>query len=252
MITISYLTEKFKEYRIKCPIDQNTNDFPKKLNGTNEDIDLYIDCHGNKKIFHYGFGTLEAYIPSIKTGRNLIRQIYYENINPDNVEVSTSEILRDGKTVTRTTYKIKDQSLFNKDIEDSKFISDILETDSEVTFRFPYKNSEKIIPLLNPKTSGAGISPFSSRNLPKQNYEIPTKNIEVYKSIIDSIPKEDKLVISRITNAFISSVMAKSKQYKKTDMKSLMRKKMLKGKEFIHSEGYWNQYIDYLKTQLEE
>ena len=80
MITISYLTEKFKEYRIKCPIDQNTNDYPKKLNGTNEDIDLYIDCHGNKKIFYSGNGILEAYIPSIKTGRNIIRQIYYENI----------------------------------------------------------------------------------------------------------------------------------------------------------------------------
>lgn len=251
MIIISYLTEKFKEYRIKCPIDQNTNDYPKKLNGTNEDVDLYIDCHGNKKIFYFGNGILEAFIPSIKTGRNIIRQIYYENINPDNVEVSTSEILRDGKTVTRTTYKIKDQSLFNKDIEDSKFISNILETDSEVTFRFPYKNSEKIIPLLNPKTSGSGISPFSSRNLPKRNYEIPTENIQVYKSIIDSIPKEDKLIISRITNSFISSVMAKSKPYKKVDMKSIMRKKMLKGKEFIHEEGYWDQYIDYLKAQLE-
>ena len=51
MRTISYLTEKFKEYRIKCPIDQNTNDYPKKLNGTNEDIDLYIDCSGGKKYF---------------------------------------------------------------------------------------------------------------------------------------------------------------------------------------------------------
>ena len=34
--------------------------------------------------------------------------------------------------------------------------------------------------------------------------------------------------------------------------RNLMRKKMLKGKEFIHSEGYWNQYINYLETQLEE
>lgn len=60
------------------------------------------------------------------------------------------------------------------------------------------------------------------------------------------------MIISRITNSFINSVMAKSKPYKKVDIKSLMRKKMLKGKEFIHSEGYWNQYIDYLETQLEE
>lgn len=250
MRTISYLTEKFKEYRIKCPIDQNTNDFPKKPDGTNEDIDLYIDCHSNKKVFYIENGILEAYIPSIKIGRNIIRQIYYENINPDNVEVTTSEIIRNDKTVIRTTYKIKDEKLFNENIENSKFILNLFETDSEVIFRFKYKNSEKIIPLLNPKTSGASISPFSSRNLPKEKYVIPTENIEVYKSITDKIPKEDKLIISRITSSFINSVMAKSKPYKKVDMKSLMRKKMLKGKEFIHSEGYWNQYIDYLKAQL--
>lgn len=145
------MTEKFKEYRIKCPIDQNTNDYPKKLNGTNEDIDLYIDCSGGKKIFYSGNGILETYVPSIKTGRNIIRQIYYENINPDNVEVSTSEIIRDGKTIIRTTYKIKDQSVFDKDIEDSKFISNILETDSEVTFRFPYKKFGKNYPIVKSK-----------------------------------------------------------------------------------------------------
>ena len=29
-----------------------------------------------------------------------------------------------------------------------------------------------------------------------------------------------------------------------------MRKSMLKGKEFIHYSGFWNQYIEYLKKEL--
>lgn len=33
-------------------------------------------------------------------------------------------------------------------------------------------------------------------------------------------------------------------------MKSYMRKKMLKGKEFIHSEGHWNDYLKYLKKEI--
>ena len=46
--------------------------------------------------------------------------------------------------------------------------------------------------------------------------------------------------------------MAKKKQYKSVDMKKLMRKKMLSGKEFIHEEGFWNEYISYLKKRLGE
>ena len=28
------------------------------------------------------------------------------------------------------------------------------------------------------------------------------------------------------------------------------RKKMLKGKEFIHSEGHWNDYLKYLRKEI--
>ena len=33
-------------------------------------------------------------------------------------------------------------------------------------------------------------------------------------------------------------------------MKTYMRKKMLKGKEFIHSEGHWNDYLKYLTKEI--
>lgn len=78
--TISYLIEKFKGiYRIKAPIDINTNDFPRKINGQYEDIDLYIDCQFGNKVFYQGNSTLLAYIPSIGRGRNIIQKIQETN-----------------------------------------------------------------------------------------------------------------------------------------------------------------------------
>lgn len=89
--------------------------------------------HGNK-ITYYGKSILQAYIPSLIRGHNILKAI--------------NEI-------------------------DSSIIFDIEETDEEVLFKFKYVDSDKIIPLLKPRTSGANISPFSTRNLPKnKDYEI--------------------------------------------------------------------------------
>ena len=63
---MSYLTDKFKGiYRLKVPIDKNTNDFPRKPNGQYEDIDMYISCQHGNMIFHDIGSTLLAYIPSL-------------------------------------------------------------------------------------------------------------------------------------------------------------------------------------------
>lgn len=75
MITTSYLIDKFKGiYRLKVPYDFKTKDYNRKLNGTLEDIDVYIDCSYGIKIYHYGRDILQAYIPSIGTGKILSRQ----------------------------------------------------------------------------------------------------------------------------------------------------------------------------------
>ena len=75
-IIIAYLYDKFKgTYRLKVPIDKNTNDYCKKLNGTYEDIDMYIDCQFGNKVFHYGGSILQAYIPSLQRGHNIIKTI---------------------------------------------------------------------------------------------------------------------------------------------------------------------------------
>ena len=114
------------------------------------------------------------------------------------------------------------------------------------------KDIELIAKYLKPQTSGADISPFSTRNLPKSSYTIPNEEIEEYKKIINSVSKDDKLLISHITNEFLNNILAKDKLYKTLNisMKSDMRKKMLKGKEYIHSMGYWDKYLQYLKVNI--
>ena len=135
MINTSYLIDKFKgKYRLLVEYNKDTNDFNRKLNDTYEDCDIYISCQHGNKVFYYGNSILEAYIPSLQRGNNILKAI--KQINP-NIILYTQK------------------------------------GDSEVIFRFKYSDSDQVIPLLKPRTSGAGISPFSSKNLPKSNYTIP-------------------------------------------------------------------------------
>jgi hypothetical protein len=211
VITISYLIDKFKGiYRIKVPYNLSTNDFNRKLNGTLEDIDCYIDCQNGNKVFHYGRDILQAYIPSLGRGHNIIKTI--------------NEI-------------------------DSSSIFDIEETDSEIIFKFKYADSDKIIPLLKPRTSGSNISPFSSKNLPKnKDYIIPDDELTLYKEIIAQIPSEGILAITHTTNKFVKTLATKKNTIE--NIKADMKIKGLKGKEYIHSIGQWNNYIKYLKEEL--
>ena len=213
MINTSYLTDKFKgQYRILCEYDLNTNDFPRKLDGSYEDIDCYISCQNKIRIYYVGNGILQAYIPSIGRAHNILK-IINESF-PDNI--------------------------FN-----------IEETDSEILFCFKYINSDKIIPLLKPKTSGAGISPFSSKNLPRnKDYKIPDEDLQLYKEILANIPENKRLSIGIITNNFIKSLVTKKNTYE--DIKADMKKKYLKGKEYIYSINKWREYLAYLKNELKK
>lgn len=240
---MSYLIDKFKnKYRLRCEICQDTNDFPHKLNGTYEDIDVYIDCANNIRVYYYGHSLLEVYIPSLGRGRNVIRKIYHDYINSNNVQISDKD--------KGVSYKIIDQELFEKEIKNNTIISDYIETDSEVLFKFHYKYSDKIIPLLKPKTSAASRSPFSSKNLPKADYVIPEAQLREYSDIIDPLKADGKLLtLNSLTQNFINK-MQKSKAYRGVDIKVLMKKKMLKGKEFIHEENQWDDYLKYLRKEI--
>ena len=214
----NYLTRYKGKYRLLCELDQNTNDFPRNDGGSIEDVDMYISCQQGNRIYNYGHGKLIAYIPSLGRGHNIVK------------------------------------ALKEKGVE----YIDYLETDEEVEFKFKAADIEIVAELMKAKTSGASISPFSSKNLPKTKIEIPTDKISLYKEITKDIPKGELLCISRATNEFLDDFMAKSlctggkKKYATFDVREDMKKMKLarQSKEYIYIKGFWNEYIDYLKNNL--
>lgn len=208
-----YLLKHYKgKYRLKVPIDMSTNDFPKKINGNYENIDCYIDCMNDIKIFYYGHGILQAYIPSIGRGHNILKNL--------------EEI-------------------------DKSLIFDIEETDSEILFKFKYINSDSIIPLLKPKISGANISPFSLKNLPRnKDFKIPDDKLTQYKQIVSKISPDKLLTIGRMTNSFLQTLVTKKNTWE--NIKADMRLKCVKGKEYIYIIDKWDEYLKYLNDKITE
>lgn len=210
---MSFLTDKYKgTYRIMCPYDLLHNSFPRKLNGNFEDIDQYIDCQKGIKIFYYGKSILQCYIPSLQRGHNKVKAIKSE---------------------------VGDDIIF-----------DIEETDSEVLFKFKASNMDKLEPYLNPKTSGADRSPYSTKNLPKTKYQMSESDLLIYKAITAHVKKNEILKISHITKDFLKTLC--NKRYTEDKLKENMRMMGLSGKDYIHSIGKWNEFTKYLKERLEE
>ena len=214
-----------------------------------EDIDLYIDCNQSIKIFYYGKGTLEAYIPSISRGRNMSKMIYAKLINPGNTEINITTTMKDDKEIVRENVQIKDIDLYFKELKEGNIIFDYFDNDSEVTFHFKADNMDKLESYLKPKVSGADRSPFSTKNLPKSDYEIPESDLNTYKEITSVVPKNEILKISGIMNRFLKSLC--NKRYTSEQQRADMRLKGLSGKEYIHSIGKWNEFIKYLRKELE-
>ena len=209
--TSNYLLTHYKgKYRLKTPIDINIKTFPREYTGEYADNDVYIDCYNNIQIFSYGHGILEAYIPSIGRGHNIIKAIQEEI----------------GNDVIFNTY----------------------ETDSEVLFQFKAKDMDKLEKYLKPKTSGAGISPFSSKNLPKTKYNIPDEDLVTYKNIIQKLGKNRIIELTHISNNYLQSLVCKKNTWE--DIKADMALKGLKGKDYIHSIGKWNEYIKYIEKRI--
>lgn len=241
-------------YRLRTEIDKKTNTFPREYNGEFATNDVYIDCHKNIRIHHYGKSILEAYIPSLQTGRAILKFIYRDLINKNNTNTKFSnyDVTRKGETVsvTKETIEILDEELYIKEINNSTLIFHIEETDEEVLFRFHSKNMDKLEKYLKPKTNGADRSPFSTKNLPKSKYIIPDEDLVGYKKVIEKIPKNQLITIVHRTNNFLQSLVTKKNTWE--NIKSDMALKGLKGKEYIHSIGKWEEYIECLRKEFEK
>ncbi|MBQ4523564.1 MAG: hypothetical protein IJA10_11535 [Lachnospiraceae bacterium] len=207
----NYLIKHYKgKYRLKAPIDLSTNTFSRNFNGGFEDIDVYVDCKNNIQIYYYGRSILEVYIPSLGRGHNIIKAINEEFIE--------------------------------------NIIFDIKETSEEVMFKFKASDMNKLEKYLKPKTNGANISPFSVKNIKSSKYVIPNEELNTYKKLIENIPKNQLITIAHTTNSFLQSLATKKNPYE--NIKADMALKGLKNKEYIHSIGKWEEYIDYLKMNI--
>ena len=207
----NYLMTHYKgKYRLKAPYDLKTKMFPREENGMLADNDVYIDCYNNIQIFSFGHGILNCYIPSLGRGHNILKVIKQEL--GDDIILHTEE------------------------------------TDSEVLFRFHAKYMDKLEKYLKPKISGADRSPFSVKNLPKSDYTIPDEDLVAYKNIVDKIGKKRVIELTHMTKQFINSLITKKNTY--DDIKADMALKGISGKNYIHSIGKWNDYINYLNENL--
>lgn len=249
----NYLITHYKgKYRILCDVCIDTNDFPRKLDGSYEDIDCYIICEDNIRIHSVGRGILQAYIPSIKQGNRILRQYYKDYINESNTITNISEfqVQKDGKTINikKESISIIDDELFNKELYSDNVIFNIDKTDSEVLFKFKAKNIDILEKYLNPKTNGANISPFSVKNRPKTKYDIPEQDLIRYKELTSKLTQDKLFLFGKCTKDFIKSLVTKKKTYE--DIKADMALKGLKGKEYIHSIGQFDNYIKYLEKEI--
>lgn len=207
---MGYLISHFKgKYRILCPYNQY-NQFSRDLKGNYEEVDCYIKCANKVTISYYGKGILEAYIPSIGRGRNILRAIEEDGM--------------------------------------SDKITKNFETDAEVIIRFPAKEMVCFEKYFKPLTSGAGISPFSTKNLPKTDYIIEEDKLAEYRDIISKLGYETPIGIAHLTNNFIKSLATKRNPWEK--IKADMQMKGLRGKEYIDEIGQWNKYIKFLKENI--
>lgn len=218
-----YLMKYKGRYRVLPVLDEVYHDLPRDTQGniSHEEVELYISCQNGNKITEYGKNSsnrmvLRAYIPSIGRGRNVRKAL-------------------DAQNIPYTNY---------------------MESDEEVEFRFEAKYIDTIAELLKAKTMGADISPFSTKNLPKADVEIPTEEIERYKSVTAEVQKEDLLIIHRFTTSFLTDILEKKykKLDKKFDISTDMKKKMMArmAKEYIYSMNMFDEYLKYMQKKITE
>ena len=196
-----YLVNHYKgKYRVKAHYDKFTNDFVRDDDGNLEESfgDFYLSGRSGIEVKHGTGSELSCYIPKLQLGNNILKQYYSATTMKSN----------EGKSVNKIVEEMKNAGYIND--------CDILST--EVFFTFDAKHLDALAPVVKLKTSGAKVSPFSTRNLPKRPYVIPDKDIKKYKKAKEGLTG---LEIGRIQEAFITECFDK-------DFKSKMRKEMLK------------------------
>lgn len=213
-----YLVRNYKSvYHILPVIDNATNYFCRDCNGKIDEDNVYIPCYYNSRIWHYGRSKLIAYIPSVQRGHNVIKALKKNGVN----------------------------------------VFDCDESDEEVVFKFNASDMDQVASLMKPKTSGAKTSPFSSKNLPKAQVDIPENELARYKNLVSKLGTSGMSVIRTANKNFLDEVLAKKfrQKYAKKpfDYKSDMRAMCLSRdtKSYIYAKGLWEDYLKFLEIAID-
>lgn len=218
-----YIATHYKgRYRCLAEIDKFKNDFPRDANGNiDQSTGVYIKCANNCQIYAYGTDghremQLGAYIPSLGRGRNIKKELQRLDIAFDHYD----------------------------------------ESSCEVTFTFSSFDIDKVAEIMKARTAGAGISPFSTRNLKKNTVDIPDELTAQYKDAISKLDKSDMLLIKQLNKSFLNDVLAKKLREKgkrkpfdyAEDMKQMGLARDVKG--YIYKKGLYGDYIHYLADAI--
>ena len=215
-----YLQNKdlFKKYKVLPEFDVRTHDVPRdKAGNINPTFDdLYIPCSGGAKIYHYGQREMVAYIPSVKRGNKLLRQLKGIAYN---IEITDAEVL------------------FRFKIDHLDRVADALKARQN---RISRVDGEYIV-----------HSPFASINLPRAEIpHIAPEKMQEYKAILKQIGDGDYLIIGKLTRRYMTEIMAKKLNV--DDINAEMKRQKLSRyrKEFIYANGCWDDYLEFLKKEI--
>lgn len=219
----TYLNKYKGKYRVYAHYDLQTNDFIRDDDGNLEDSfgDFYLKGRNNIEVKHGIGSVLACYIPNLQIGKNILKS-YYE------VVIGNSK----GKSIEKII----------SDLKSGGYVDEVDILSIEVFFTFHADCLDTLAPIIKLRTSGANISPFSTKNLPKAPYTIPDKDMELYKECRGDLVG---LEINKVQNEFIA---------KKFDdnFKIDLRKEMLKPLQYFHKVGCFSEYCEYLRERANE
>lgn len=215
----TYLVNKYKgKYRVKAHYDLQTKDFIRDDEGNlDPDFgDFYLSGRSGIEVKHGTGSELSCYVPKLQLGNNILKA-YYDSVIGNRGDKSVDRIVRE--------------------LKDGGYVNDVDILSAEIFFTFDANHLDTLAPIIKLKTSGASISPFSTRNLPKAPYTIPKADMDKYKKAKDGL---SGLEIARLNEQFIAENFD-------SDFKTSLRKEMLKPVQYFHKHGAWDRYCEFIE-----
>jgi len=213
-----YLVDKFKgKYRIVADYDLDTEDFIRDEKGNLDPSfeDVFMYGRGGKVRIGHGCGTeLSFYCPSTGITNGIVRKMYQKVVGNEEIDVvkCVKRLVKDG------------------------YMNEWTDCD-EGFFTFDIKVFDDWVEFFGLKTSAASRSPFSTKNLPKVEYDIPDADMKMYKKACDGL---GMVQINEKNREFM-------REYWGEESGRLRRESKLGVKEFIHKEGLWKEYCNFLR-----